>query len=289
MTFNDSQGPVLNIVSGVNNVTEKWPMIQSTGMESRARFGLVRKPEDTWLGYAEIDAVDAAAVEFFAASTGLETIWLNDKQVFKREKPAAIGPYPDRFDATLTKGINRVLVRFGDAREWADFQLRFRRKSATPVQERYTAASLSRAGNPARGKEIFMNAEKSQCLKCHRVGDAGEKFGPELTGLGSRFSKAHIIESILDPSRAISPSFETVVIDLKNERSVSGLKVEETETTVVLIDNQAKKHVLAKIDIDSRRKGTLSTMPDGFEKTLTEDEFVDLISYLVSLKADRGK
>jgi len=260
-------------------------MITSTALEGRVSFGHVKRSGDTWLGLTEIDVPEAAAIEFYTASSGIETIRLNDKLVFKREKPAAIGPYPDRLDATLIKGSNRVLVRLSDARDRAEFQLRFRRKNAGPVQERYTAASLSRAGNPARGKEIFMNAEKSQCLKCHRVGDKGEKFGPELTGLGSRFSKAHIIESILEPSRAISPSFETLVVDLKNERSISGLKVEETGTTVVLVDNQAKKHVLTKSDIDSQRKGTLSTMPDGFEKTFTEDEFVDLISYLVSLKS----
>jgi hypothetical protein len=28
-------------------------------------------------------------------------------------------------------------------------------------------------------------------------------------------------------------------------------------------------------------------MPDGLEKNLSEDEFVDLVSFLVSLKADR--
>ena len=30
-------------------------------------------------------------------------------------------------------------------------------------------------------------------------------------------------------------------------------------------------------------------MPDGLEKRLTEDEFVDLISFLVNLKAGRGR
>ena len=51
----------------------------------------------------------------------------------------------------------------------------------------------------------------------------------------------------------------------------------------------AKKHVLAKSDIAGQRKSILSTMPDGLEKTLSEEEFVDLISFLVSLQAERGK
>ena len=43
-----------------------------------------------------------------------------------------------------------------------------------------------------------------------------------------------------------------------------------------------------KDDIEARRKSALSTMPEGLEKRLTEGEFVDLISYLVSLKAQRS-
>ena len=57
----------------------------------------------------------------------------------------------------------------------------------------------------------------------------GEHIGPELTGLGSRFSKAYIVESILEPSRTIAPSFESTLVELKNGKVLSGIKVAETE------------------------------------------------------------
>lgn len=276
-----------NVMAG--EITKKWPVRLSSGMEARLSLGPVKRSSDSWFATTDIEVSEGTPVEFSASSTGLETVWLNGKEVFRRDKPGVIGPYPDRFEASLTKGPNYVLVRLTGAKETGEFQLRFRRKGAAPHQERYASAALSRAGNPAHGREIFLNLEKSQCAKCHRVGDVGERFGPELTGLGSRFSKVHIIESILEPSRAVSPSFEGVVMDLKDGRSLTGLKVDETETTVVLIDAQAKKHSLVKVDIEARRKSTLSPMPEGLEKALTEDEFVDLVSYLVSLKAPPGK
>src|SRR5207237_6067245 len=138
------------------------------------------------------------------------------------------------------------------------------------------------------GRALFLNAEKSQCLKCHRLGDQGERIGPELTGVGSRFSRIYVVESILEPSRAIAPSFGTMIVSLKNGKDLSGVKVTETETTLTLADNQGQKHILAKTDIEERRVSTVSTMPEGLEKRCTEDEFVDLIAFLMSLKEKRS-
>src|SRR2546423_958885 len=81
--------------------------------------------------------------------------------------------------------------------------------TAPADHERLARASLSRAGNPENGRKVFFNAEKSLCVKCHRVGEQGERVGPDLTGLGGRFSKAYIIESILEPGRTIAPSYES--------------------------------------------------------------------------------
>jgi putative heme-binding domain-containing protein len=146
-------------------------------------------------------------------------------------------------------------------------------------------AALTRAGNPERGRQLFLSADKTLCLKCHRVGDQGERIGPELTGLGSRFSKVYIVESILEPSRTVSPSFETVGVLLTSGKILTGIKVSESDTSLTLADNEAKKHTLAKLEIAEQRKQPLSTMPDGLEKRLSEDEFVDLVSYLNNLKA----
>jgi putative membrane-bound dehydrogenase-like protein len=264
-----------------------WRLLLANGLDARVQLGPGTK-EDSWLGYCEITVPELAKVQFMTSSSGSETIWLNGKEAFRRDRPGVIGPNPNRFDATLSPGMNRVLVHLSGVKDKAELQLRFRRKSATAEQERLTQAALARTGNPERGRQLFLNAEKSLCIKCHRVGDQGERVGPDLSGLGSRFSKVVIVESILEPSRVIAPSFETITVTLKNGKVLSGVKVAEADASITLVDNQAQKHILAKADIDEQGKQPTSTMPDGLEKRLTEEEFVDLISFLVSLKATRG-
>jgi hypothetical protein len=71
--------------------------------------------------------------------------------------------------------------------------------------------------------------------------------------------------------------------------TIIGVKVAEAEGSFTLADNQGQKHVITRNDIDEQAKHPVSTMPDGVEKRLTEDEFVDLISFLVNLKETRGR
>jgi putative heme-binding domain-containing protein len=166
----------------------------------------------------------------------------------------------------------------------AELRLRFRRKTAVAEHERLAAAVLSRAGNPERGREVILDVEKSLCLQCHRVDGQGERTGPDLTGVGSRFPRIYIAESILEPSRAVAPSFETVVVQLETGQVISGVKIAEDATTLTLADNQGQQQHLAKAVILDQYASPLSTMPEGLEKRLTEDEFVDLIAFLAGLK-----
>jgi putative heme-binding domain-containing protein len=272
---------------GALELPSEWRMMRSTGTESRVQLGPTKRITDVWLAYTELEVAEPAQIELHTASTGLETIWLNEKIVFERKKTDVGGPSPRRVEASLAKGVNRILVRLNEVQERAEFQLRFRRTSAVPQRERFAAAALVRSGNATRGREVFLNAQESLCTRCHRVGDVGERYAPELTGLGGRFSKVYIIESILEPSRAISPSYEATIIDLKDGRRLTGLRVEEDNAKLVILDTHAQKHTVATSDIESRRKSTVSPMPEGLEQALSEEEFVDLVSFLVSLKVER--
>jgi putative heme-binding domain-containing protein len=262
-----------------------WRLILSSGTDARVRLAPA-KAESDWLAYGEMILTSEAKADFFTTNSSAATVWLNGKVVHQRDRPAVPGPYPERFSATLPKGTTRVVVRLSGVKGVGEFSLRFRRKSATAHHERLALASLSRAGNPENGKKVFLNVEKSLCLKCHRVEGVGngERIGPELTGLGSRFSKAYVVESILDPGRTVSPSFESIRVELTSGKVLTGVKVTETETVLTLADNEGKKHELPRDRIDSVKKVPGSAMPDGLEKRLTEDEFVDLVSFLMSLR-----
>lgn len=273
---------------GQNDDLSGWRTLFASGTESR----LVLAPKETpknllTFAFTEFVVPEPADVEFLASSAGSLEIWLNGKSIYRRPGAQAFRADSDRFSATLAKGSNRLLAQVAATGQPVELQMRFRRKSATAEHERLIQATLSRPGNVERGKSLFLNVEKSLCVKCHRFEDKGERTGPELTGVGSRFSRIYLAESILEPGRTIAPSFGTLTVVLFGGKVLSGIKVAETETTLTLADNQGQKHTLAKDDIELQRPSPLSSMPDGLEKRFTEEEFIDLIAFLAAQKESR--
>ena len=234
----------------------------------------------------DIAVSDQADVELLASSNGILRVWLNGKSIYHRNNPQSFRIDSDRISAALGKGVNRLVVsvEVDSPEPPVEFHLRFRRKSAIAQHERLAGAALAGLGNPERGQAVLLNVEKSLCLKCHRVNDQGERTGPELTRLGSRFSRAYIAESILEPSRTIAPSFDTLVVQLQSGQVISGVQVAESDTMLTLANNQGQRQLVAKSAIEKQRASTVSTMPEGLEKHMTEGEFVDLIAFLASLK-----
>jgi putative membrane-bound dehydrogenase-like protein len=266
-----------------------WRTLFAAGTEAR----VVMAPKESaknalWLAYTDVAVPGQTAVEFLASSSSRFQVWLNGKALHRRDQGGKFQIDSDRFAGTLTKGINRLLVEVGPSAGPVEFHLRLRRKSAIAMHERLTQAALTRAGDPEHGRKLFFDAEKALCVKCHRIGDQGERVGPELTGVGSRYSRIYLVESILEPSRTIAPSYGTLVVALKDGKVFNGVKIAESDTTLTLADNQGQKHVLAKADIEEQQPSPLSTMPEGLEKRFTEDEFIDLIAFLVSQKESRA-
>src|SRR5262249_56352418 len=135
-------------------------------------------------------------------------------------------------DGVVERGANRIIVQLGATKGGSEFHVRFRRKGSTVEHEQLTRAALIRTGNIERGQKLFFDAAKTQCVKCHRVGDQGERIGPELTGVGSRFPRIHLIESVLQPSRTIAPGFQTIAVTLKGGRVLTAVRVAEADYTL---------------------------------------------------------
>jgi putative heme-binding domain-containing protein len=251
--------------------------------ESRLKLGAA--DASTWLACTELEVARETPVEFLGAAGGRWQVWLNGQAIHQRDLERPFQLDAERFPAALVPGTNRLLVQVSAGKGNADFHLRFRRKSSAAEHEKLIQAALTRKGNVERGRKLFLDAEKSQCLKCHRLQDQGEKVGPELTNLGNRFTPIYIVESILEPSRTIAPSFESTTVVMKDGRLLAGVKVDETAAALTLVDNQGQKHALAKTAIDERLPNPTSTMPEGLEKRLTLDEFVDLIAFLTAARS----
>jgi putative heme-binding domain-containing protein len=263
-----------------------WQTAFAAGPEARVSLGAGKASSGAarWLAFTDVFVPEPASVQFLASAGGSFRVWLNGRLLHQRNEARAFQPDADRFEAALDKGPNRVLIQLEPAKGRAEFHVRYRRKSATAAHEQLIQAALARAGNAERGRKLFFDAARTQCIKCHRMGDQGERIGPELTGVGGRFSRIYLIESILEPNRTTAPGYETVLVALKDGRVLVGTRVAETADTLTLGDNKGEKHTLEKSRIEERRTHPLSTMPEGLEKPLSAEEFTDLIAFLVSQK-----
>jgi putative membrane-bound dehydrogenase-like protein len=275
-------------LSGPAGDPTRWQTLFANGTEARIRLASRDStPEIRWVGFTDVFVPEPTPVEFLASSTGPLQVWLNGHSLHRRDQARSFQVDSDHFAGTLARGANRLSVQVGSSGAAGEFHLRFRRKSATAEREQLAQAALTRTGNPERGRKLFLDADKSQCLKCHRLGGQGEDIGPELTGVGARFSRIYVVESILEPSRTIAPGFGTLTITLRNGKVLTGVKITETETTLTLADNQGQKHLLVKADLEEQRPSTVSIMPEGLEKRFTEGEFIDLVAFLMSQKEGR--
>lgn len=119
---------------------------------------------------------------------------------------------------------------------------------------------------------------------CHRVQGNGQWIGPDLSTIGVKYGKEELIRSILSPSAAIGYSFRSVVVGLNDGRIVTGLPVEETADKLVLKTAEGQRVSIPVRSIEERRTSDVSLMPEGLAQAMTDDELVDLLAYLTTLK-----
>jgi putative heme-binding domain-containing protein len=121
-------------------------------------------------------------------------------------------------------------------------------------------------------------------MKCHTVRGTGGHVGPDLSVIGKKASRENLFESILYPSKAIADQYLVWVIETKKGLQYSGLLIEETPAAVTLRDGNGKDTKIDVKDIDSRSKSPKSIMPEDLLAYMTEDQVVDIVEYLFSLK-----
>ncbi len=116
------------------------------------------------------------------------------------------------------------------------------------------------------------------CAQCHKLGDAGQQFGPELTG-SARHGIRYFLENIIDPNAVVGSDFQMTSIDTADGELVSGLLADETDSTVT-IRTPTEKITLPKTKVAKRALSDKSIMPEGLLDGLPPREQLELLKYL---------
>lgn len=134
----------------------------------------------------------------------------------------------------------------------------------------------------ARGKSLFSAA---QCYKCHIFDNQGGIVGPNLTGVGRRFSNKDLLENIIDPSRVISDQYAATIFSLNDGRIITGRIANMAGDNISVMENMLDPGHLTGVNrntIEEMADSKSSMMPNGLLDTLNLEEALDLIAYLKS-------
>ncbi len=135
---------------------------------------------------------------------------------------------------------------------------------------------VSLPGAPSDGAKVFQRT----CAACHRVGDLGATYGPNLSDVGKRLSREEILQSILFPNAKIEPKFRATNVVTVEGKAYSGLVVAEDEKELSLLVGQGTLQKIPKADVDERREIEVSSMPERLNEAMNGSEFLGLLNYL---------
>jgi len=142
---------------------------------------------------------------------------------------------------------------------------------------------LSIAGNPKQGKALFHG--RAACFTCHVVHDRGGAIGPELTQIKTKFDRAGLLDSIVNPSSGILLGYESITVTLKDGTVIAGM-LELDKDPLVIRNALGQKEKVAVKDISKKIVSDKSLMPEASAIGLNEQDLSDILSYLDSIKPE---
>lgn len=165
------------------------------------------------------------------------------------------------------------IERFGDAGVWR--LVAYIRSEAVNEPPPVTGAAKA-------GEKLFWG--KGGCGNCHRAGARGNRSGPDLTLVGRQRSLAYLRESIVKPNASITPGYNTITVELKDGKKISGVQRGYDGFSAQFMDTSENFHSYFRDEVKSMTREVRSLMPDTYGKQFREREIDDLVAYLHSLR-----
>lgn len=159
-------------------------------------------------------------------------------------------------------------------------------QDVTPeMRQRFEQAAMTQAGHAKKGRALFLDEKRTRCAICHQVNGKGGKVGPDLSRIGGKFDRPHLIESLLHPSQQIVEGYRSSNILTTSGKLLAGIIKEEDDQSLVIEDANGDRLTVSRDEIEAIKASPVSLMPDGLAASLSSDEFCDLVAYLETLRS----
>jgi putative membrane-bound dehydrogenase-like protein len=142
---------------------------------------------------------------------------------------------------------------------------------------------LSGPGDISAGRRVFFHSKIGGCFRCHRVEGRGTDVGPDLSTIG-RTERRGILESILQPSNQVAPSYQTWRLEMNDGKVHTAMLINTYLDEYTYVDEKGRQFKVNTRDVAETRPLPTSIMPDGLADVLTDQELRDLLAYLCSRK-----
>ena len=229
------------------------PVFSSAGpLELKALTGIFGKIKDPALARQAADALASNP----ALSSQQESVYRT-----------AMSAHPtDVFESILLPALRR-----------ANAQHEAKMFSLGPLSDRLES------GVAARGRLAFESG-KGACIACHQIGQKGRSIGPDLSKIGAIRTGRDLLESIIFPSNTLARDYEAHAIETTDGTSVTGVVRGHSAEGLLVVDASGQEVSVPHQKIVSNTTLAMSLMPAGLDAALGENDLIDLVSYLRSLK-----
>lgn len=129
--------------------------------------------------------------------------------------------------------------------------------------------------DPEQGKVLF----EKHCSVCHRFNSVGFEVGPDLSALTS-LSTDFLLRAVLNPNRDVDARYQSYTALMDDGSVFSGQIASETASSVTLLGQESKQHVLLRNQLDELHASGKSAMPEGLEQTITKQEMAHILAYI---------
>lgn len=137
--------------------------------------------------------------------------------------------------------------------------------------------------NYTNGRKMFGAAT---CFACHRFNQEGGAIGPDLTSVSGKFSPRDLLESVIEPSKEISDQYGQMIFEMADGTIVIGRIMNLSGDTFRVNTNMMNPDEIVSIDrkkLKSMKESPTSMMPPGLLYSLSKDDVLDLLAYLLSM------
>ena len=142
---------------------------------------------------------------------------------------------------------------------------------------RGTASDNVVPGDVENGRTVFAGA--GGCARCHMIRGQGGTIGPDLSSIGAQLTLERLRDA-LTKERPVPHGSRMVTATTSDGRVVRGVARNMDAFSIQILDEKNKLYLLDRQELRSLEISQKSLMPHNYDKTLSPEQFRDLLAML---------